>query len=69
MDIHKELALDVLGRKTTEAGTELVIYDYTRYRHILDFVKDNTGGLVYAEEANNGTDQSQNGHYLIVRDW
>lgn len=61
MDIHKEFALDVLGRESTEAMQLSVISSCSRRvrsQNVLDFIEDHTARLVYPEESDNGCKDS-----------
>jgi len=53
VNVHKESALDVLGRKATE----------------MDLVKDNTGGLLYPEQAHSHGNNKERYQQLPIGTW
>jgi hypothetical protein len=65
VDVHEELALDVFRRESAEAGDAVLATTYftcvLNGLDLLDFIEDDTGGLLDPEEPHCGTNGHQDG--------
>jgi hypothetical protein len=68
--VHEELALDVLGRETTEAGSmvsrcllSLAVV------HLLDFIENDTAGLSYPKQPHDCRDNNQQAQQPPIGAW
>jgi hypothetical protein len=72
VDIHEELALDVLGRKSTEASGIMLasgLHANLGGGDVLDFIEDHAAGLGDPEQAHNRCNDGQKTQELPIGAW
>jgi hypothetical protein len=67
MDVHKEFALNVFGRKTTEADNLMSLFlDTSSDADLLNLIEYHACWLIDAKQTHNCSEQRQKPHNLVV---